>query len=174
MFFPHVAISIALAVQKELELGIIHDVYNNKTYIGRRGKGAYYDGERLQVTPVQDLKEAMIISELGSSRDVAHMDKVFRNLRNVGSGCRGMRCLGSAALNMCLVAKGISHSYYEYGIHCWDIAAGALIVREAGGVVLDPNGGPLNLMSRRVLCGSDVSLCSQISSRLTHIDLEHD
>lgn len=72
-----------------------------------------------------------------------------------------MRALGSAALNMAYVALGSGDINYEYGIHAWDIAAGDIIVREAGGVCLDPSGGPLDLMSRRVLSASSQELANE-------------
>lgn len=78
-----------------------------------------------------------------------------------------MRSLGSAALNMAMVALGGADFNYECGIHAWDIAAGDLIVREAGGVCLDPAGGPLDLMSRRVLCASSQELADKVVPLLT-------
>lgn len=86
--------------------------------------------------------------------------------------------VGSAALNMCTVATGEADAYYEYGIHCWDIAAGDIIVREAGGVTILPHGmdpliiiiimtlcmtgEPLDLMKRGILCSSSQQLSSQL------------
>lgn len=78
-----------------------------------------------------------------------------------------MRSLGSAALNMAMVALGGADFNYEYGIHAWDIAAGDLLVREAGGVCLDPAGGPLDLMSRRVLAASSQELADKVVAMLT-------
>lgn len=78
-----------------------------------------------------------------------------------------MRALGSAALNMCMVALGAADINYEFGIHAWDIAAGDLIVREAGGVTIDPAGGPLDLMSRRVLAASTPELAIDFAKLLT-------
>lgn len=72
-----------------------------------------------------------------------------------------VRAVGSAALNMAYVALGGADINYEFGIHAWDIAAGDLIVREAGGVTMDPAGGPLDLMSRRVLAASTQELANE-------------
>lgn len=78
-----------------------------------------------------------------------------------------MRTLGACALNMAMVAIGGADAMYEYGIHAWDIAAADIIIREAGGVVIDPAGGPLDLMSRRVLCAATQELADQIVPILT-------
>lgn len=68
---------------------------------------------------------------------------------------------------MAMVALGAADCNFEYGIHAWDVAAGDIIVREAGGVVIDPAGGPLDIMSRRVLCASSQQLATQVAELLT-------
>lgn len=85
-----------------------------------------------------------------------------------------MRALGSAALNMCMVALGGADANFEFGIHIWDYAAGDLIVREAGGVCIDPAGGKLDLLSRRVLCASSIELAKEISGLLVQYYPERD
>lgn len=75
--------------------------------------------------------------------------------------------MGSAALSLSMVALGGTDAFFDYGLHAWDIAAGDLIVREAGGVVLDPSGGPLDLMSRRVLAAATPELANQLANILT-------
>lgn len=78
-----------------------------------------------------------------------------------------LRVLGSAALNMSMVALGAADANYEFGIHAWDVCAGDLIVREAGGVVIDPAGGPFDMMSRRVLAAATPELAKAITETLT-------
>lgn len=75
--------------------------------------------------------------------------------------------MGAAALNMAMVGLGGVDVNYEYGVHAWDIAAGDLIVREAGGVTMDPAGGPLDIMSRRVLAASSPELAQAFVKLLT-------
>lgn len=77
-----------------------------------------------------------------------------------------MRCMGSAALNLCMVAMGGADVNYEFGLHAWDMAAGNLIVVEAGGVVIDPSGGTVDIMSRRVLACSTQELADEIVKHL--------
>lgn len=74
---------------------------------------------------------------------------------------------GSAAMNLCHIARGGCDAFTDTGMHVWDMAAGELIVREAGGVVIDPAGGPLDLMSRRVLAAATPELANQLASLLT-------
>ncbi len=75
---------------------------------------------------------------------------------------------------MCMVAQGGADAYYEYGLHAWDMAAGYIIVREAGGYVCDTTGGDFDLLSRRVLCAANSELASQIHPMLAHCDLPRD
>jgi myo-inositol-1(or 4)-monophosphatase len=103
-----------------------------------------------------------------------------------------IRAIGSAAINLCLVAEGACDAYFEYGVHIWDygknklfdflfydpffssLAAGDLIAREAGAYTCDPSGAALNLIHRRILCTASKELAEQISPLLTHIDFPHD
>lgn len=82
--------------------------------------------------------------------------------------------MGSAALNMAMVALGGADAYFEFGIHIWDIAAGEIIIREAGGVVIDPSGGALKRFSRRVLCASSQELAEKLSQELVQLYPEPD
>ncbi|OQR76433.1 inositol monophosphatase 1-like [Tropilaelaps mercedesae] len=86
----------------------------------------------------------------------------------------GIRSLGSACMNMVMVAAGSADAYQEFGLHCWDMAAAKLIVEEAGGVVLDMNGGPIDIMKRRVLCASTPELAKQIAGLVKYIEYEKD
>lgn len=74
--------------------------------------------------------------------------------------------LGAAALNICMIALGGGDAYWEFGLHAWDMAAGELIVREAGGVSMDPAGGPLDIMSRRCLVASSAELAKDLIANL--------
>ncbi|XP_075733842.1 inositol monophosphatase 2 isoform X3 [Rhipicephalus microplus] len=172
--FPVVAVSVALAVQKEIVVGIVYNPALDKMYTAVKGHGSFCNGTRLSVSGQNDISKALIISEVGSSRDPGHMQFVFRNMHNLMQKAQGLRCLGSTAVNMCFVASGEADAFYEFGMHVWDMAAAALIVTEAGGVVMDTQGGPLNLMHRRVLCASSHALASTISQILEHVQLESD
>ncbi|GBN83468.1 Inositol monophosphatase 1 [Araneus ventricosus] len=82
--------------------------------------------------------------------------------------------MGSAALNMCTVAAGEADAYFAYTIHCWDMAAGKIIVEEAGGTCIDSEGGDLDIMSRRVICSSSPALAKTLSRELKHIRCPRD
>ncbi|XP_066288605.1 inositol monophosphatase 1-like isoform X2 [Branchiostoma lanceolatum] len=175
--FPFVAVSIALSVNKEVVVGVVYNAILDQMFTGQIGKGAFMNGKPIHVSGQEDLSQSLLISEFGSSRDKEKMDLVFSNLGsflNEKNSAHGCRLLGSAALDMCQIAIGGGDMYYQYGIHVWDIAAGALIIREAGGVVWDTTGGPFDMMSRRVLCASSEKLARTIAEGLTQMELQRD
>eukprot|EP01135_Chromosphaera_perkinsii_P000192 Nk52_evm1s43 gene=Nk52_evmTU1s43 len=138
--------------------------------------------ERLSVSKsVSTLPQALVCTEMGSDRTPRVLEHVQRNLLALVSKpnpVHSIRCCGSAAMNMCHVARGSCDAYYEYGIHCWDIAAAMVVVCEAGGVVVDApvtkkqqeeihKTGKLkkiDIMKRRVLAACNEDLAKEIAA----------
>ncbi|KAJ3594498.1 hypothetical protein NHX12_003805 [Muraenolepis orangiensis] len=150
--YPFVAVSIGFTVNKQLEFGVVYSCLEDKMYTGRKGRGSFCNGLSLQVSSQKDITQSMVATEFGSNRDPEVVDKIFCSMRRILClPVHGMRGAGSAALNMCHVAAGSVEVYYETGIHCWDVAAAGVIVTEAGGLLMDVDGGPFDLMSRRVV-----------------------
>lgn len=171
---PHTCISIGLAVNKEIVAGIVHCPILGETYTAVRGQGAYCNDEKLGVSNIHELSKSVVVLEGGTSRIPEILQTKMHNMKAVIENCHGIRCYGSAAYNMCQVARGCEEVYMEHGIHVWDIAAGKLIVEEAGGVVVDPSGSPVDLFNRRVLAACNSSVAEQMSKIITNIDLERD
>ncbi|XP_065178846.1 inositol monophosphatase 1-like [Sycon ciliatum] len=158
--FPYVAVSIGFLAKKEFVFGVIYNAPQDIMYTGRTGKGAFRNGEAISASGVQQLNQSLVLLEIGSSREAEHLDEKVRNYHNLAKHpVRSIRSLGSAALNMCAVASGEGEAYCETGMHCWDVAAGTVILREAGGYVCDPDGTELDVMSRRCLatCSENVA-----------------
>ncbi|XP_063075102.1 inositol monophosphatase 1 isoform X1 [Engraulis encrasicolus] len=173
--YPFVAISIGFAANKQLEFGVVYSCLEDKMYTARKGKGAFCNGQPLQVSDQTDINQSIIATEFGSNRDPEVVDKIFSNMRKVLTlPVHGMRGVGTAATNMCLVATGCVEAYYEIGIHCWDVAAAAVIVSEAGGVLMDLEGGPLDLMSRRVLAANNKTIAQRLVKEIETYPAERD
>jgi len=137
---PHFAISIALLKSNELVAGIIYNPITDELFAAERGRGAYFnDRRRLRVAARRELQDAVIacgIPHLGRG-DHAR----FRNeLAHVQAKAAGIRRFGAAALDLAFVAAGRFDGYWERGLKSWDIAAGIVIVREAGGMAGDIDG----------------------------------
>ncbi|XP_061110483.1 inositol monophosphatase 1-like [Conger conger] len=174
--FPFVAVSIGFVVKKKPEFGVVYSCVEDKMYTGRKGKGAYCNGLPLQVSDQTDINQSIITCEMGSDRDPEVVEKIFSTMRKIlcilYTG--RLRGAGTAATNMALVASGVAEAYYEIGIHCWDIAAGAIIVTEAGGVVMDVDGGPFDLMSRRVVAANNKTIASRLVKAIDIFPVKRD
>lgn len=173
--FPFVAVSIGFSFNKQVEFGVVYSCLEDKMFTARRGKGAFCNGEPLQVSDQKDVKQAIIATEFGSNRNPETVDKIFSSLRNIVSiPVHGVRGAGTAAVNMCLVASGCVEAYYEIGIHVWDVAAGSLIVSEAGGVLMDVDGGEFDMMSRRVVAANSRSIADRIVKEINSFSPQRD
>uniref|UniRef100_A0A672LZG0 Inositol-1-monophosphatase n=1 Tax=Sinocyclocheilus grahami TaxID=75366 RepID=A0A672LZG0_SINGR len=162
--FPMVAVSIGFAVKKELELGVIYHCFDGTLYTARKGHGAFCNGVRLQVSKEKDVSKALILTE------IAHLLMEVR----ISPLTRSVRIIGSSTLALCHIASGAAEAYYQYGLHCWDIAAAAVIIREAGGYVIDTTGGPLDLMSRRVVAAGTRQIADYVVKQLQPINYGRD
>ncbi|KAG8323197.1 Inositol monophosphatase 2 [Homalodisca vitripennis] len=119
-----------------------------------------------QSNPLVELSEAVVSTEIGLSREEEKLRVVTENLKTIIPLVQGVRSVGASAMDMALVALGGTDAFYEFGLHAWDMAAGDLLIREAGGVIMDPSGGPFDLMSRRVLCAATNELADQLRAKL--------
>ncbi|XP_052036834.1 inositol monophosphatase 1 [Apodemus sylvaticus] len=173
--FPFVAVSIGFLVNKEMEFGVVYSCVEDKMYTGRKGKGAYCNGQKLQVSKQEDITKSLLVTELGSSRKPETLRIILSNMEKLCSiPIHGIRSVGTAAVNMCLVATGGADAYYEMGIHCWDMAGAGIIVTEAGGVLMDVTGEPFDLMSRRVIAANNIELAKKIAKEIEIIPLQRD
>ncbi|XP_074505878.1 inositol monophosphatase 1-like isoform X2 [Sebastes fasciatus] len=161
--FPFVAVSIGFTVNKQVEFGVVYSCLEDKMYTARRGRGAFCNGAPLQVSDQEDINQSIIATEFGSSRDPEAVEKIFSSLKRILCiPVHGVRGAGTAATNMCLVASGCVEAYYEIGMHVWDLAAGSLVVSEAGGVLMDVEGGDADLMSRRIVAANSRTIAERI------------
>uniref|UniRef100_A0A3P8WB85 Inositol-1-monophosphatase n=1 Tax=Cynoglossus semilaevis TaxID=244447 RepID=A0A3P8WB85_CYNSE len=150
-----------------LIMGVVYSCLEDKMFVARRGKGAFCNGKQLRVSDQKDIHCSIVATEFGSNRDGGAVEKIFSSLRKVVClPVHGVRGAGSAAINLCLVASGCVEAYYEIGVHVWDVAAGALMVTEAGGVLMDVEGGALDMMSRRILAANNRHIAEQIVGQI--------
>jgi fructose-1,6-bisphosphatase/inositol monophosphatase family enzyme len=152
--FPFSCVSIGLAIGKKVVVGVVYNPMMGEMFTAIRGQGAKLNGEPISISQTTDLKQALVATGFPYQRDDATLDHVLANVKIILQHCRAVRRAGSAALDMCYVARGVFDIYYEAGVHAWDIAAGALIVEEAGGYVKDMYDTPFSLGLRRVACGN--------------------
>ncbi|XP_051809836.1 inositol monophosphatase 1-like isoform X1 [Acanthochromis polyacanthus] len=162
--FPFVAISIAFTFNKQIQFGIVYSCVEDKLFYAQRGGGAFLNGEPLYVSGQQDISRCVVVTEIGAERDDVALSTTTSNIcRLLKLPVHGVRALGTAAVDMCQVATGGADAYYHIGMHCWDIAASAIIVQEAGGVVMDTDGSEFDMMSRRVIAASSATVADRIA-----------
>jgi myo-inositol-1(or 4)-monophosphatase len=149
---PFFCVSVALERCGRVVLGVVHDPMHEETFVAERGGGATLNGEPIKVSDTEELIRALIAT--GFPYDRAEMPEALELFGRFAATTQGMRRLGSAALDLCYVASGRLDGYYERGIWAWDIAAGNLILEEAGGKVTNYRGGILDLEGREIVASN--------------------
>jgi myo-inositol-1(or 4)-monophosphatase len=137
---PIFSISVALMKGGQLLCGVVFHVTSRECYYAWKGSGAYMNGRPIKVSGQDQLKHSLLVTGF-PYRHEGKLDQYLAIFKDLVEGSRGIRRLGSAAIDLCYVAAGRLEGFYEYGLNPWDVAAGALILQEAGGSITDFNGG---------------------------------
>ena len=137
--FPQYCVSIGLKHKGVLQQGVVYDPTRNELFTATRGAGAYLNDRRLRVSKLDHIDEALIGTGF-PFRELEKLDEYLKMFREVTRNCAGVRRPGAAALDLAWVAAGRTDGFWEIGLSAWDMAAGALLVREAGGMVGDLKG----------------------------------
>ncbi|XP_064548124.1 nucleolar protein dao-5 isoform X2 [Drosophila montana] len=164
--FPYYCISVALMVDKQTAFGIVFNPPLQEFYTARKGKGAQLNNEPMQTSGQESLKSAMILQEYSSGMHESRTSASMENAKRLIGKTHALRSIGSSAMGLAMVASGVADGFYFFGLHVWDMAAGNLLVTEAGGTVIDPAGGEVDIMSRRVLAAATEPLAKALSSEL--------
>jgi myo-inositol-1(or 4)-monophosphatase len=136
--YPVYAVSIALVQRGQLVVGVVHDPLRAETYSAMRGGGAFLNGKRLQVSQVSRFDESVLGFELSHAQELRERGLAW--FARLGSRSVTARIGGSAALSLCYVAAGRLDGYLHLSLNPWDVAAGLLMIREAGGRVTHMDG----------------------------------
>jgi myo-inositol-1(or 4)-monophosphatase len=150
---PHFAISIALERDGEIVAGLVYEPTRDEMFWAEKGIGAYLNDRRLRVSARRHLGEALIGTGIPFGGRGDH-PTYLATLARVAASTSGVRRLGAAALDLAYVAAGRYDGFWEFGLFPWDIAAGLLLVREAGGFVSDLAGGQTMMTSGNVLAAN--------------------
>ena len=150
---PHFSISIALERDGEPVAGVIYEPITDQMFWAEKGQGAYLNGRRIRVSARRRLEESLFATGIPFAGKQDH-DRFLSQLKAVMAVSAGVRRFGSAALDLAYVAAGRYEGFWEFGLHPWDIAAGIVLVREAGGFVTDIGGGGM-MESGEILAAND-------------------
>ncbi|MDR3428638.1 MULTISPECIES: inositol monophosphatase family protein [Silvimonas] len=151
--FPQYAVSIALAHKGVVTQAVVYDPNRNDMFTATRGVGAFRNDRRIRVSKVRELSDALVGTGFPYT-DFKHLDAYLSIFREMAQKAAGVRRPGAAALDLAYVACGQFDGFFEFGLKTVDIAAGSLLVQEAGGLITDLNGEENYLQSGDVLCGT--------------------
>ena len=150
--YPCYCVSIALEREGELVLGVIYDPSRDEMFAAERGAGAALNGRRIRVSEISDLNEALLCT--GYPYDVRGRDNFARNFTNFILHAQGVRRDGSAALDLAYVACGRFDGFWEEGLRPWDVAAGVILIEEAGGRASRYDGSPFDIYTPPIMASN--------------------
>jgi myo-inositol-1(or 4)-monophosphatase len=150
---PIYCVSIAMWENRSPQTALILEVCRDEWYTAEAGKGAWLNGKKISVSDISSPGESLLATGF-PYRDLEIVDAYLELFKAFMHDTRGVRRPGSAAFDLCLVAAGRCDGFFEYGLSPWDVAAGSLLIREAGGMVTDWTGGEDWLFGRRIVTGN--------------------
>lgn len=154
---PLFCVSIALKENDEIVAGVIYEVNQGECFYAWKDGGAWLNGNRINISDNYDWDSALLATGF-PYYDYGRMDAYLQVFREMLIETAGLRRLGSAAADMAYVAAGRFEGFYEYGLHPWDVAAGIVIVEQAGGLVQDFSCGNNALFGKELVCGNAVAV----------------
>jgi myo-inositol-1(or 4)-monophosphatase len=166
--FPQYAISIALVVKGQLDQAVVYDPTRNELFTASKGAGAFLNDRRIRVSKRVKLAEALIGTGF-PYRDFTHLDAYTGMFRDLVQKTSGLRRPGSAAIDLAWVAAGRTDGFFEIGLNPWDIAAGCLLIKEAGGLVSDFTGEDGYLKSGHIVAGSPKVFAQLLQTLQPHL-----
>lgn len=147
---PIFSVSIGLQKNGETVAGVVYDVMRDVVFSTEKNNGSFENGKRINVNKNANLGHGMLVT--GFPYDIReNPDKAYERFIAFLKAARAIRRLGSAAIDFCYVANGVFDGFWEVSLHPWDLCAGKLIVEEAGGLVTDFDGKPINIYSKQIL-----------------------
>ena len=158
---PHFAVSIALERDGELFAGVVYEPVSNQMFWAERGQGAFLNGRRLRVSARRDFSEALFSTGIPFMGRDGH-ELFVEQLKRVMGVSAGVRRFGSAALDLAYVAAGRYDGFWEQGLNSWDVAAGIVLVREAGGMVTDFSNRNQKLLDKGEILATNSELHNQL------------
>jgi myo-inositol-1(or 4)-monophosphatase len=160
---PHYSISIALQKNHETLFGLVYEITHDECFYAIKNSGAFMNGQPIRVSNNTQLMDCALATGFPPAK-FELLEQYLQSMRVLLPACRTIRRMGSAAVDLAYVACGRFDGFFEYGLHAWDIAAGALLVAEAGGTITDFKGDKNYQASREI-----VATNSKIDTDLTTI-----
>jgi myo-inositol-1(or 4)-monophosphatase len=153
--FPIFSVSIALKTNNQIVLGVVHEINFAETFWAIKGEGAWLNGKKIKTSQINDLDKALLAT--GFPYNLRNnYQPVMKLFSSFALKTQGIRRAGAATIDLCYVACGRLDGFWELGLKPWDMAAGSLIVEEAGGKVSRFDGSPLNLWHPEIVASNNI------------------
>lgn len=152
---PFVAVSIALEVEGKILLGVVYNPILDELYYATKEQGAFFNEKKIMVSSISDTSKALLVTGFPYERK-GRIEYLLSPIREIYKKFTGFRRLGSAAIDMCYVARGSFEGFYEENLKPWDTAAGKIIVEEAGGKISDYSGNEYNIYKKTIVASNGV------------------
>ena len=151
---PIFGIVVAKLYKNEITDGVIFNPVTNDFYWASKGKGAWCNNSRLRVSKRENIVECII------GKGIPNINRIYKNylkeIDQISKVCSGLRCLGSASIDLAYVAAGKIDAYWERNLNLWDMSSGVLLIKEAGGKVTEPSGNTWNINSKNILASNSI------------------
>lgn len=164
--FPPYCVSIAFWENGDAKVGLVLEVAHDEWFWAVKGEGAYLGETKISISEETDPSKALIATGFPYTQ-FALVDPYLQVLKNMMQKTHGVRRAGAASYDLCCVAAGRVEGFYEYGLNPWDIAAGILIIQEAGGISTDWTGNQNQLFGKRIITGNK-AMCKFMENELRH------
>ncbi len=165
---PHTAISVGVYKDKKPYIGIVYNPILDELYTAKVGHGAFLNGKKIKVSNEDDLIKSLLATGFpySSAENTQDLESVVEKIKVILPACQDLRRLGSAALDLCLVAKGVYEGYYEMNLKPWDVSAGIIILSEAGGMVTNIEGNEFDMFEDKYLLATNGKIHAQMIEKL--------
>ncbi|RIW18435.1 inositol monophosphatase [Algoriphagus lacus] len=150
---PNFSVSIALIEKNEVVLGVVYEINRHECFYAMKGGGAFCNDTKIKVSGAPDLSASLIATGF-PYYNFELIDRYLNSMKSLMQKTHGLRRLGSAAVDLCYVAAGRTEGFFEYNLNSYDVAAGAIIVLEAGGTVTDFSGGSDYVFGRKIVASN--------------------
>ena len=165
---PHCAISVGVYKNKEAYMAVVYNPILDELYTAQKDQGAFLNGKKISVSKDTELKTSLVATGFpySSATNEDDLNWVINNLKSVLPNVQDIRRLGSAAIDLCLVARGTYEAYYEINLKAWDVSAGILILQEAGGKITNNNGEKYDLFSDKCIIATNSHIHCQLLEKI--------
>lgn len=160
--YPQCAISVGLSVGKEIVIGVVCNPMMKQLFTAIKGRGSFLNGQKLMASKVEELKKALVGYEISIGSVSTLTELHVKRYKSCVSQIQGIRSLGCAQLSLCMMALGAWDAYHVEFLYPWDLAAGSLIITEAGGCIIDVDGGKFDVETGRCIAAGTESLAKKL------------